>query len=303
MSKKKTHEEYISELAKIHPNIEVIGQYAGSNVKILHKCRIDNYIWYTQPNILLMGHGCPYCSKHAIMSNNKYIEEVKKINPNIEVIGEYVGVRTKILHKCLIDGYEWESTPDHILRGSGCPMCGNTLKKNSEQYKKDVELIDNNIEVLEEYINYKTPILHMCKIDGCRWYAQPSNILAGSGCPMCKLSRGEKRIAAWLNQNNINFSIQKTFNKCKDKKLLPFDFYLNDYNICIEYDGEQHYKPIDYFGGEKKFKQTQRRDSIKTKYCFDHNIPLLRIRYDQDIVGVLYEFLSQYNVISREAAS
>ena len=44
MSKKKTHEEYISELAKIHPNIEVIGQYAGSNVKILHKCRIDNYI-------------------------------------------------------------------------------------------------------------------------------------------------------------------------------------------------------------------------------------------------------------------
>ena len=82
---------------------------------------------------------------------------------------------------------------------------------------------------------------------------------------------------------DIDFIPQKTFDGCKYKNKLPFDFYLPDYNICIEFQGEQHYKSIEYFGGEKTFKLTLLRDKIKMEYCRDNNIPLIVIKFDENI--------------------
>ena len=73
--------------------------------------------------------------------------------------------------------------------------------------------------------------------------------------------------------NNISLRIAKKI------KPLPFDFYLPNYNICIEYDGEQHFKPIKYFGGQKAFQSQQQKDEIKNKYCQDNKIKLIRISY------------------------
>jgi len=64
---------------------------------------------------------------------------------------------------------------------------------------------------------------------------------------------------------------------CRNKKELPFDFYLPDYNLCIEYDGIFHYEDI--FDKPYDFKTGKKRDKIKTKYCKDNNINLLRIPY------------------------
>ena len=71
------------------------------------------------------------------------------------------------------------------------------------------------------------------------------------------------------------------FKECKNIFPLPFDFYIPHKDICIEYDGEQHYKPIEYFGGVKKFKRLKRNDNIKNKYCKENNIKLIRIKYSQ----------------------
>ena len=297
MGKKKTHEEYVKEVAQINPSIEVIEQYIGSNIKIAHRCKIDGYVWSTQPNIILMGHKCPKCSGRVIMSHDEYVKKVFDINSDIEVVGMYNGSRNKILHRCKIDGYEWEITPDHILRGVGCPLCGGKLRKTNEQYIKEVFSVNPNIEVLDNYVNYKTPILHRCKVDGYEWYACPSNILFGTGCPQCKTSRGEREISTWLCDHLINFEPQKTFSDCKNKKLLPFDFYLPQYNLCIEYDGEQHYKPVGFFGGQTKLEQTIQRDEIKTNYCLANNIQLLRIRYDEDITESLKNFFNNTELI------
>lgn len=296
MAKRKTHDEYVAELLQINPNVEVIGLYNGSSVKITHKCKIDGYVWDTQPNILLMGHKCPKCSGRVAISHDEYVKKVIDVNPNVEVVGIYIGARNKILHRCKIDGYEWEITPDHILRGIGCPLCSGKLRKTHEQYIQEVFSINPYIDVLEEYISYKTPILHRCKIDGYKWYACPSNILCGTGCPQCKASRGEREISHWLNEHLIIFETQKTFNDCKNKKMLPFDFYLPQHNMCIEYDGEQHYHSIDFFGGEEKFKKTIERDKIKTNYCLANNIQLLRIRYDEDVREVLINHFKQYRI-------
>lgn len=73
--------------------------------------------------------------------------------------------------------------------------------------------------------------------------------------------------------------MQKTFKDCKDKKLLPFDFYLPAYNLIIEYDGEQHFDIKHSFSGEDGFVNTIIHDAIKNQYCEDNNINILRIPF------------------------
>lgn len=99
------------------------------------------------------------------------------------------------------------------------------------------------------------------------------------GCPLCNESKGEKEIAKYLNNNNIEYNPQYKFEDCKFYKQLPFDFYLPQYNICIEYDGEQHFEIIEYFDGFNGFVERKIRDTIKNIYCQQNNIKLIRIPY------------------------
>ena len=87
----------------------------------------------------------------------------------------------------------------------------------------------------------------------------------------------------------VSFREAKLLPKCKNLDLLPFDFYLPEKNICIEYDGIQHFEPRDFFGGKVEFEKIKIRDKIKTKYCNSNNIILLRIQYDEDVIKSLKE--------------
>ena len=95
----------------------------------------------------------------------------------------------------------------------------------------------------------------------------------------CIRSKGESRIKNILFSLDISFIQQKTFNNLKYKDNLRFDFFLPEYNTCIEYQGEQHYKAVEYFGGEQSFKENQIRDNIKREWCKDNNIKLIEIPY------------------------
>lgn len=354
MSKKKTHKQYVEEVAKINPNIEVIGEYVNTKTKILHRCEVDGYEWYVVPKSILKGHGCPKCGGTLKLTHEEYIEKVSKINSNIKVLGVYIDTKTKILHRCEVDNFEWMATPDGILHGRGCPKCGGTMNFTHEEYVKKVAEINKNIEVIDKYVNTKTKILHKCKIDGQEWYAMPTNILKGTGCPKCSIegskkahenyvkeialinpdievldmyvntrtkilhkcktcghkfyvkpndflhgigcpkcnaSHGERDIELYLIKHKIDYIPQHRFIGCRNKHPLPFDFYLPDYNVCIEYNGKQHYEPIDYFGGKEMFNLIQQRDAIKTQYCKDNNIVLIKIKYNENIEEVLDDFL------------
>ena len=286
-----THEQYIEELKIVNQNIVVLGVYVNTITPILHKCLIDGYEWFVQPNVLLHGCGCPKCAGNLRLTTQEYIEKLKIINPDIIPIEEYITSKTKIMHKCLIDGYEWKIEPSSTLQGVGCPKCAGNAKLTQDEYVYRVLLINPDIEVIGQYIGRFTPILHKCRIDGFEWMASPSNILYGRGCPQCQESSGERRVRQWLSNHNISYIYQKTFDDCKYKKTLPFDFYLPDYDIAIEYDGEQHYKPIKCFGGEEKFKKTIERDKIKNDYCECNNIRLLRIPYYANTEEELNNFL------------
>jgi hypothetical protein len=120
--------------------------------------------------------------------------------------------------------------------------------------------------------------------------------IQGKGCPICKESSGEKTIRMWLIENQINFLPQYKFDKCVNKETnrkLPFDFYLPDFNTCIEYQGKQHFSPK--YGGfgasiDKtlvNFNKLQNNDKIKFDFCNNNNIKLLTISFLENIIKKL----------------
>ena len=293
---RKTHDEYVNEVSKINDNIEVLGVYKSASTHILHRCKVDGYMWMAKPNNILNGKGCPKCGGTIKKTHEQYVEEVSVINPDIEVIGTYVDVKTPIAHRCKIHNLTWDVAPDNILQGRGCCFCrgdkiSDKLSKSHDEYVQDLKECNKDIVVLGIYTNSNTPILHKCLIDGNEWYAKPSNILSGKGCPQCNDSKGEREIRQWLEKNNVEYVSQKKFADCRDKMPLPFDFYLPKYNIAIEYNGEQHYVPNDFFGGEKAFISRQKHDKIKEEYCKKNNIGFLCIPYNKNVDTELNNFL------------
>ena len=115
----------------------------------------------------------------------------------------------------------------------------------------------------------------------------PNNHLNNNGCPRCKESKGEKEIREWLINNKIKYKPQHRFPECKNILTLPFDFYLPEHNTCIEFNGRQHYEPINKWGGIENLKEIQRRDKIKMEYCQNNNIPLIIIKYNDKVIKKL----------------
>lgn len=293
---RKSHIQYLEDLKNKNSNIEVLEEYINSYTPILHKCLIDNYEWNAAPSNILSGTGCPKCAGNIRMTQKEYIEKVFSVNKNIEVLGEYVNANTPILHKCLMHNIEWKISPSNVLKGCGCKEClKEKLHKNAkthEQYVEELKNINPYIEVIGTYVDAKTPILHRCLIDNNEWYTNPCNILySNCGCPKCNESSGERKVRLWLEKNNISYIYQMRFKNCRDINVLPFDFYLPTYNLCIEYDDKQHFEPIKFFGGEEKFILQQKHDKIKNEYCENNGISLLRIPYYKNVEEELNNFL------------
>lgn len=284
-----SREDYISKLAIKNPNIELIGAYNGSKNKTMHHCLIHDIYWEIAPMNAMSGHGCEECRLEKIYNacvktHEQYVEEVKNINPNVKVIGTYTNARNSIKHYCLLHNIYWDARPYRILEGCGCNVCKmekikDAITKTHEQYLEELHNTNPDIIVIGTYVNANTPILHHCLIDGNEWFARPATMLQGGGCPVCSESKGERKVRLWLEKNNIKYIYQYKYEDCKDINILPFDFYLPTYNILIEYDGEQHFRPIEYFGGQEKFELQQKHDKIKNEYCKNNGIPLLRIPY------------------------
>ena len=122
-----------------------------------------------------------------------------------------------------------------------------------------------------EYINAKTKTNIICPIHG-EFQQTPNNHLNGDGCPTCKQSKYERKIRKFLKENNINFISQY---KPVWLGKMSLDFFLPQYNVAIEVQGIQHYKPIKYWGDKETFQKVLDRDNLKRKLCEENNIKLL----------------------------
>lgn len=146
----------------------------------------------------------------------------------------------------------------------------------AEFIEKAIKIHGNKYDYSKvNYVNPKTNVCIICPIHS-EFNIKPINHIQGIGCPKCNESKLEEEIRYLLDENKIKYVEQKTFSWLKSKQnYLRLDFYLEDYNIAIECQGEQHFKPIRYFGGESSFNNTVKWDNLKNKLCNDNNIYIL----------------------------
>ena len=262
---------------------------AKTNITII--CPIHGEFNQT-PDNHLQGKGCKLCGLNKLKilftkTKEDFVKESNIIHNNKFCYDKstYINISTKLIITCLLHG-DFLQMPNKHLSGQGCPNCKKikTAETFNQKYSKiffeKAKTLHNNIYSYneDEYVSMKIPIKILCKKHGI-FSQTPDNHLQRKGCPNCNKSIGESLVEKWLMKNNILYKRGKYFKDCKNKSSLPFDFYLPDYNICIEFDGIQHFKPINFFGGDKKFKYVQKNDKIKNEYCLTGNIHLIRIPY------------------------
>lgn len=307
----KRWENVIKEIYNVHKDKYIIPENAKSQFKTMWSkipliCKEHGEFLSIISNCL-DGSGCPKCNHRKKKDTKWFIEEASKITFKFGIKYDYTktvftGSNNKLIITCLACGKDFEQFPHNHLKGSGCNDCSNILKrKNKSQFEKDFEAIHGKGFILGEYTTSMTKIKVICPSNH-EFYIKPNDLLQGIGCYHCyninKSSKGVNRIRNYLFEKNIIFEIEKTFNGCINPHTgtyLRFDFYLSDFNICIEFDGIQHFKSSPLFGGEEELLKTQYRDSIKNEYCKINNINLIRISYkDKNIEEIINERLKEY---------
>jgi len=293
MPKRLTTDIFISKAKEIHGLKSYdysLVKYLKNNIKIKIICK-KHGIFEQTPNDHLSKRGCRLCSieqQHDLQRKDlsSFINQAIKIHGNKYdySLVDYINNHKKIKIICKEHGI-FEQQPCHHLLGSCCSSCSNKKKLTTEEFIKKAKEIhgDRYNYSLVNYRGNKKKVNIICKLHGI-FEQRPNDHLNNHGCYRCNLSKGEAAIIKFLIENNIDFIPQYKFAGCKNKRPLPFDFYLPKYNICIEFDGEQHFKVIRWNGislkkAKDSFKLTKSNDFIKDKYCKDNMIDLIRISY------------------------
>lgn len=294
MSKKRTYQE-VYDYFKSKGCKLLSTEYINAHQKLQYKCpngHIHEITW----NNFQRGKGCPKCRDEKLREQRRHDESVviKAFeDEGCKVISKYYNARTPIKYICP-NGHKSECSYDNWMKGNRCPECYKniwSIEKAREYLQQfDYELLE------EEYINSNKLMKMKCP-KGHIIFKSLSNFYAGHRCSCCNEYKSMNEIENILNKYNIDNLREYRFNDCRSVKPLPFDFYLPDYNACIEYDGEQHYKPIDFNGmgeemAEKRFEEGKRRDKIKDQYCKNNGIKLIRIPY--------WKFKNSEEIIKKE---
>jgi rubrerythrin len=285
---KKTQDIFINEARKIHGNRYdySLVEYKNNKTKVTIICPDHGVFNQTPKNHLVNKCNCPGCVGHIKKTKDVLINEVKKIHGDKYdySLVEYKNNKTKVSIICPKHGV-FNQTISHHMRGYGCNEC--LMDENLNKKIDTAKQIHNNKYdySLVKSVGVYEKIKIICPEHGVFEQTLNNHIMSRkTGCPICKSSKGELKIKKWLDGKNITYIQQHRFPNCKYILPLPFDFYLPDYNICIEYDGEQHYKPI---WGENILEKTINSDNIKNDYCKNNKIKLIRMKYNQRLEDVI----------------
>ncbi len=144
---KYTTETFKEAIALKNPNIVICSSYVNKNTKMKCLCKVCGHQWETYASNLSSGNGCPKCSGNLKLNTDDFVCQMKSINPNITILGEYISTHKNVLCKCKICGNEWMASPANLKRGSGCPRC--FASKGEKAVKKFLE--QNHIQFYEQY--------------------------------------------------------------------------------------------------------------------------------------------------------
>ena len=231
-----------------------------------------------------------------------FIEKAKKIHGDTYDYSrvEYVNNCTNVKIVCNSHG-PFEQLPKNHLAGKGCPKCARKNRRHNrfDFIKKAREVHGKKYTYQKvSYKNNQTGVIITCREHG-DFEQLPKHHLVGKGCPSCNsTSTGESMIAVFLDEQKLNYQQEYPIVKNPDTgHYLRADFYIESMNMVIEFDGPQHFKPIEYFGGEEHHQQCVYRDKIKNNHCKKEGIHLIRIPYfkKNEIRNILENFFSKFN--------
>lgn len=300
----KFENKYSTESAKQYVSqfgCELLGEYKGMNELHKFKCACGNEFVTTFAKFQNRNkHQCNSCGYK--LRNKKSQLTIEEVRRRIEKYGcklvsdTYDSGNQKVSIQCVCGNIFEQTLINYEYGTHRCQKCAQRISneaKNKYTYEYVQQLCkDNNCELLSQkngkFIGYKDKVVIKCscgeifttKLFMCLSY----NKFTCTSCSYLNapISSGEKRIEEYLKKHLYKYQKEYSFSDCKKKYLLRFDFavFLNDNNIkLIEFDGQQHFKPYEYYGGVEKFQDLCLRDSIKNEYCKNNNIPLLRICY------------------------
>lgn len=305
-----SHDEFVKKANIVHNNkYQYPEKYVHNTIKIKILCP-KHGLFNQKPCLHLQCRGCPKCGKDSISIKKRITKEefLDRVNKKHDFkytynIKDSFYIMNTIDIICPIHGI-FKQTGHNHLYSKGCKKCSfeNSAKNRSMTTEKFIELANGVHNFLYEYqdnyINNHSLFKIKCKTHGI-FEQRPNHHLKGIGCPKCKKSKGNDRIQDFLIKNNIKHETEKRFKTCKNKKQLPFDFYLTELNILIEFDGHQHFKIIKRSSDENKniecFEKVKRNDKIKTQWAIDNNIKLIRIPYyDEDKIEEILKPLTKH---------
>lgn len=290
----KSEEQFRKELVEKQPNLIPNDKYINNHTKYHCICKIHNCDVYTTPDKYLnRNQGCDMCaverSKCATRYTDKsYKEKVYSLNKNIEILSKYQNIKENVHIKCKICNYEWNPIAETLIgnNSSGCPNCSGNAIKTPEKFESEIRLTHPELKLLSPYIRANKKVHILCTDCNRYFWVTPNKLQQGQHCPYCKISHGESLIRSILTNLNIEFEMQKKFDDLKGLggRKLSYDFYLPKYRFLIEYQGEQHEKPVVFKGTNselalKSFERQQEHDKRKREYAKEHNIELLEIWY------------------------
>ncbi len=309
--KKRTTEEFIYLSKKLYGENKYDyskTEYITKDTKVCIICKKCKLEFWQSPNHHLQGHeGCKSCNKERWSAQQRksldqFINEARHIHKDKYGYSQvrYINNNEKVLIHCNKCGTDFYQSPAHHLKGHGCKKCqDNKRRQPRDIFIKKAKKIHKNQYIYDkvEYKNNHTKVKIYCK--KCQNYFMQlpfQHTNNKQGCPYCTRikSKGEEYIAKWLSNKNILFIREKRFKDCRDKNPLPFDFYLPDYNLCIEFQGQQHYRNSFYIAMKKSkekglnlYNKMQLHDKIKKEYCLQNNINFLEIKYNENIEDIL----------------
>lgn len=276
--------------------IRLLQEYTTCREKVRSECKICGHIWLANPRPLANGTGCPQCGKIKAASVPKWPKAAKEFSDKVKsihgskfsIITEYKNLTQPIKVLCNNCKNSFTTKPLNLLnkKHGGRKFCGRKNKglkarKSDEFFKAQIKSLRPNIRILDSYTTCRQRIQVTCKKCHHTWKPQAGRLLR-RGCPMCFSSKGETRIRELLENNDIDFTPQYTFEDLVGQRnaKLRFDFGITERGTLlylIEYDGEQHFKPVKAWGGATRLKRQIELDNIKTEYCRVNNIKLIRI--------------------------
>lgn len=301
MAKKMTNEEFLLKAAKKHD----LSEYDWSDFdvqdrdekgRVVFNCKKHGK-YYDWPNNFLKGHGCHICHGKG-KSDDEVKAVLSKLHPDLDFSeANYSEKDSKRRLKVICPKHGAQMINyNNLLNGQGCYHCGRekaALKntRTTETLIQEAEIIHGKGKYSYELVDMASrdeqgKIIVTCPKHG-NFKITPDNLLHGHGCPICKHSTMEDDILRFLSENGIE-SMPQYRSDWLGK--LSLDFFLPNENIAIECQGLQHFKPIQFFGGEANFKKMQERDALKKSLCEQNEVNLL---YYAD-----YDYAFPYDVVT-----